>query len=326
MRLIIGLAAALAIGAGVSDGCGDGTKAAAPPRALVSPSLSALPVSRAAHMLTLATSVGLEIFDFRTKRQRLLLRLHSRGTSLGITAASWSPDGRRLAIGTEHEVGSGVRTAPDNRVEVYELDGGHLRRRRIVDVGIPAVEGVGWSPDGRLVTYGARSDVWVMPWNVGRPRVLVRDADQPAWAPDGRRLLIHRASLTGDALLVIDLATRRSEKVSDQASRGSWSPDSRRVAFASMKAGGVRFCPGDSPCVTNGQLFIWSGATHADSRRTFENADDYEPLWSPDGRTIAFTRSYIDTVRRSGTALWDVRTSRLRRLAVRGTLMAWGPG
>jgi TolB protein len=127
------------------------------------------------------------------------------GSRIGESAPAWSPDGARIAFTRA--------TAAGNRVNVMSATGAD-----VVELAVPV------PPLGDGVEYSA-----------------------PAWSPDGRRLAIVRSECTSfyycsyyreagvlsivvvnaDGSLAIPLAARGAT-----ASRPTWSPDGRAVAFA----------------------------------------------------------------------------------------------
>jgi TolB protein len=65
----------------------------------------------------------------------------------------------------------------------------------------------------------------------------------------------------------------------------AWSPDHRRIAFASDRDSG------DAP-----DIYVMNADGSGVSRLTTDPARDAQPSWSPDGNRIAFTRSDADSL------------------------------
>ncbi len=145
----------------------------------------------------------------------------------------------------------------------------------------------------------------------------------PAWRPDGQALAY--VSYRTDRSPLIFLAEiflgrsagnitgeRTSGEKASQAFAPAWSPDGRRVAFASNRAG-------------NMEIFS-ANADGSDVRRlTNSAASDTAPCWSPTGAEIAFTSN------RTGVPqLWvmDNEGLNVRRLTTLGNYndgCAWNP-
>ena len=146
-----------------------------------------------------------------------------------------------------------VRRGEGAAGEIYRvpLDGGpptRLTRNRASDY-FPVA-----SPDGGRIAFvsdrGGDDDIWVMEADGSRPRVLTRDAPR------------------GHAPAPLDTAP-------------AWSPDGRRIAFASDRAGG------------DPQIYVMNadGTGLRRLTRTARTVFDTTPAWSPDGRRIVFASS-----------------------------------
>ena len=166
-----------------------------------------------------------------------------------------------------------------------------------------------YSPDGRRIAFtSARS---MPPGFPGDQRfyseLYVMDADgsdvrrvtftegvvdfQPAWSPDGRRIVVARGPSTTPPpedqlthptdLWIIDLVSGRNRQLTDSPDTwegfADWSPDGRRIAFE-----GDLSEPGNDDVYT-------IGADGRDLRRlTSQPGFDGDAHYSPDGRSIVF--------------------------------------
>jgi dipeptidyl aminopeptidase/acylaminoacyl peptidase len=156
-----------------------------------------------------------------------------------------------------------------------------------------------WSPDGRTLAFlsdrsgmlqaagaadrpGLRKEwpkhgcrqVWLLPRDGGEARQLTRfphDVDDLAWSPDGRQLCVVTASRTAEPTP----ETRRPEDPPE--------PDARTIDRLGYMMNGDGF--------TYDQVHkLWrvDVATGSATQLTSGQVPDRSPVWSPDGRSIAF--------------------------------------
>lgn len=187
-----------------------------------------------------------------------------------------------------------------------------LRIENLTDLAVPSQPAL--SADGGRIAYVLRTfdadgdrnvdQLWLVSADGGEPRRLTAGPGDtsPAWSPDGDRL----AFLRDGQVAVLDLDGGEPERLTDLplgAGTPRWSPDGRRIAFSAPvdPNGGAR-----GPMVSDGLDYQVDGAgmygaireqVHVldlDSREVRPFTDGPEsagtPAWSPDGRTLAFTR------------------------------------
>jgi Tol biopolymer transport system component len=144
----------------------------------------------------------------------------------------WSPDARRLVVGT----GAG------NALALLGLNGS---KRLILTPGF--TRDADWSPDARWIAFisgpGSESGelMAVRPDGSGMHRLLPTPDDEVGpcclrWSPDGRRLLFVWG---GDgSLRVLDLNTRRVRTVARNVAEvtPAWSPDGKAIAYVTFDA------------------------------------------------------------------------------------------
>jgi Tol biopolymer transport system component len=100
------------------------------------------------------------------------------------------------------------------------------------------------------------------------------------WAPDGSRIAFVAKSGGGDALYLLRVKDKKILKKYqfplDLLSSPSWSPQGERIVFTGLKDGFADLYDVD---LRTGKL----------TRLTSDRYDDAEPVWSPDGGSIAFS-------------------------------------
>jgi len=96
---------------------------------------------------------------------------------------------------------------------------------------------VSWLPDGRRVAYAwnrdGNFDIWVQSINGGDPtRVTSSPVDerQPAWSPNGQRL-VFRSESDGGGLFTVNVQGGPVRRIAPDGRRPAWMPDSRDVVF-----------------------------------------------------------------------------------------------
>jgi Tol biopolymer transport system component len=235
-----------------------------------------------------------------------------------------SPDGRRLVF-TRH-----VDSKPD-RIFVVNVDGSGLKQlvpSNCPDVCGDAVEGSGWSPDGRTLAFtraifhGHATDptnieLWLMTTGSGAARRLThasveRVGGQPgaqddfaSWSPDGTRLVFthwEHSSLGGLDQFAVDTIKpdgtdlRQVTPNDVQAGEPVWSPDGTLIAFQS---------PPDREGVAKNLYTIRPDGTGMNPlTNNLDGTDSNHPTWSPDGSQVAF--SHVPAGSATGADLYVV--------------------
>jgi WD40 repeat protein len=244
-----------------------------------------------------------------------------------VASVSFSPDGRRLASGSQDstvvvwDLASGKRErtlkgdtfavtsvsfSPDGRrlasgsehtsVVVWDLASG--KRERTLTGHTDEVYSVSFSPDGRRLASGSQ-DKSVVVWDLagGRPERTLKGHTNTVYSvsfrPDGRRL----ASGSGDSTVVVwDLASGKRERTLKGPTGGvhsvSFSPDGHRLASGW----------GDNTVV------VWDLASGRPERTLNGHTDTVHSVsFSPDGRRLA-SGSGDNTV-----VVWDLASGRPAR-------------
>ena len=197
------------------------------------------------------------------------------------TAPRWSPDGKYLSF---------LSTRPaDGKTQIWLLDrrGGEARPLTDVKGELSAYE---WSPDGKrlvlVVQEGEESPDAAADSKAktAKPIVIDRYAFKRDWV--GYLTSSHR-----DRLYVFDVGTKTlaalTAKTNHDESDPAWSPDGSRIAF-------VRGHGEDSDRTGMSDIFIVEARAGAEPRQvaTIGAPDRQRLVWSPDGRTLAFTQGF----------------------------------
>jgi Tol biopolymer transport system component len=211
-------------------------------------------------------------YDFDSRRPRLVQ---------GIVTPTLSPNGRTVAF-----------TAL-NDLWVMEIG---RKPRRITNDTYYEVESA-WSRDGRYLAYSSdregTQDIYVRDMRTGEERRVTALEDQaeiaPAWSPDGRTIAFQNNDY---ATFTVDVNSGGIRQVIDPLfapGRPTWSADGNTIALAARRRYSTRFREGHNQILTvnltTGEQAYHPPGEQFDSIST--RADD-GPVWSPDGRWMAF--------------------------------------
>jgi Tol biopolymer transport system component len=193
---------------------------------------------------------------------------------------SLSADGRRVVFRTTRG-----RYAPDPNgtgvqgIFVVDLDGTHQRQIQPPRGGLFP----DWSPDGRRIAFstlradGTETIVTTDPDGTHVHDTGVVGGECAEWSPDSARLLYCHHPGNGDFdVWVMDADGGHRRRLTRSGGRdypGAWSPDGRRIAFASQRGG---------------SFDVWvMDADGSGQHRLTSAADQESPVaWLPDGRIV----------------------------------------
>jgi dipeptidyl aminopeptidase/acylaminoacyl peptidase len=192
-----------------------------------------------------------------------------------ISSMSMSPDGGRIVFAMKRSDAKNNRNL--SSLYVVETKGGRLRRLThgdFVDVN-PR-----WSPAGDAVAFMSNRDkgvtLWHLPMDGGEPERLTDRDEQVAsfdWSPDGRRIVFSARHMDEREML------ERDEKHDALRKR----PAFRHVTRLWHRLDGEGWWNGNYR-----HLHVLTIATGKAKRLTNQKFDDQDPVFSPDGKTIAF--------------------------------------
>lgn len=227
---------------------------------------------------------------------RAVLNEHNSKGTLHVSPQI-SPDGRSIAYLSERDFFF---------VDLYLADAetGRVRRKLVrssIDPNFETLRFINstgsWSPDGTEFAFAAKSggeDVLAIldvqqDRIIGQFRLGLNAITNPTWSPDGARLVFTGYDGGWSDLYVVDADGQNLRRLTNDRYADllpSWSPDGHTVAFTTdrgpdtdfsiMRFGNMRiglyYLEGDSIAMLPGM----------------ETGKNTNPVWSPDGRSIAF--------------------------------------
>ena len=217
---------------------------------------------------------------------------HALTTNSGDNTPSFSADGRLVAFAGNYEAGTPL--PPGRHIYVVNVDGGGLRQ---LTSGPDFDENPSFSPDGKKVVFDRRP-------SAGRAHIFVVNIDgtglrqltsgsfndsEPVYTPSGRRIVFvsdrdHDVRTDRSDIFAM-AASGANQRVLIDGPRNEDEPDTspngKSIVFVSNRAPGINiFVAG-----ANGRHV--RQLTH-NRRDCFSGNCNLSPVWSPDGRHIAY--------------------------------------
>lgn len=188
-----------------------------------------------------------------------------------------SPDGQKIAFGEP--------SGSDTKIYVQNSDGSDLKQISsvIMTNGDGPFPDPVWSPDGQTLAFvDSNSAIYLVKADGANLTRLEPPGFDPAWSPDGKSLAFASAGRDMDIYVMNSDGSQprqltASEDFRDQ--RPAWSPDGQSIAYVSIF----------NNHQSNYEIFVMNSDGSNQRRLTDNAANDWGPVFSPDGRHIVFT-------------------------------------
>ena len=215
----------------------------------------------------------------------------------------WSPDGTRITFGSDREGG--------NKLNVFTMNADGSQLQQLTHFDVPYEAGnPNWSGDGKKISFqydingmkqsdpNARAEVWTMnPDGSGAAGTGVQCSNvgcNPTWQPravaSNAQIVVMSGSVPGPgAPIVNELVTmnldgsNRKQVTSDGKNKflAHFSPDGTRLLYTKFLTGAY----GQPGSLTD--LAVYDFASAKETLLTSTGKEGY-PVWSPDGKRIAW--------------------------------------
>lgn len=195
---------------------------------------------------------------------------------------SWSPDGRRILFNSWRD-----KTSREfeilSHIYVMNVDGSGLTQ--LTPDANSKDWDAKWSPDGSQIVFVSDRDgvnaIYLMDADGSNPRRLSQGKGiLPAWSPDGSRIAYMNGFMNDYELHVVNKDGSNALTLSEHLEelQFSWSPDGSQIV-------GVK----------DREISVIRTDGSGEKQLTDNTVRDVSPVWSPDGKLIAFV-SVVDNV------------------------------
>jgi Tol biopolymer transport system component len=208
-------------------------------------------------------------------------------------APAWSPDGKQIAFAA-HMRGKD----PDRGIEIYIMNADGSNIKQVTEDLASYDVSPTWSPDGKQIAFTKcvfdakwrekSSAICVMNSDGSNVRKLIDDTAMrgspraPDWSPDRGRIAFHETDTNSpNRVWIMDADGSNARMVYKWGEHPAWSPDGRRIVFASKQAAWKAWKSIDI------YMMDADGSNVKILTDVGPSWDTY-PEWSPDGTKIVF--------------------------------------
>jgi len=193
-------------------------------------------------------------------------------------APAWSPRGAKLAFLRLANV-----SRPNETSSLWTIDtASRVRKRLAVSAArFDANSQLAWSPNGSRIALSRLDEavrnyrIYTVKANGGGLRVLTVGR-RPDWAPDGRTIVYDTGTgLPGfvPGVGVVNANGTGARLLANSATQPRFSPDGMQIVF-----------------IRGGEIWTMNADGSDQTQLTQASEPDFAPVWSPNGRMIAFLR------------------------------------
>lgn len=193
-------------------------------------------------------------------------------TKEGESAPEWSPDGKFLSFL--------AKRGTDATTQIYILNRKGGEAKALTNLKKGSIIDYAWSPDGSKIALAISQQVDTSKTKTPKPIVVNRFK----FKQDGEGYISEKYT----HLYLFDVATQKMDTLTSgkfSISSPAWSPDGKQIAYVSNKTE-------DRDKNDNTDIYVIEAQKGGETRQiTTWTGSDENPVWSPDGRQIAYLRS-----------------------------------